>query len=66
MRLAIRLSLAAYTDAIEYIVSENRYEIYEDFGPFVSFWVTLPTFFLVLVWPVAVGTVSLFYCGGCF
>lgn len=65
MRLAIRLLLVAYTDAIEYIVSMNRYDIYEDFGPNVSFWVTLPAFFLVLAWPVAIGTVSLFYCGGC-
>jgi pheromone a factor receptor len=63
VRLTIRLLLAVYTDAIEYIVSPNRYDIYEDFGPYLSCWVTLPAFFLFWAWPVAIGVVSLFYCG---
>jgi pheromone a factor receptor len=61
--LAIRLLLVVYTDAIEYIVADYRYNIFEDIGPFPSTWDTLPTFFLVLAWPVAIGAVSLFYCG---
>jgi pheromone a factor receptor len=61
--LAIRLLLVVYADEIEYVVAENRYNIFEDIGPFPSIWDTLPTFFLVLVWPVAIGAVSLFYCG---
>ena len=50
-------------DAIEYIVSANRYNIFEDFGPYSGTWDTLPTVFLVFVWSVAIGVVSLFYCG---
>jgi pheromone a factor receptor len=63
VRLAIRLLLVVYTDATEYIVSANRYNIFEDFGPYISVWITLPTFFLFSAWPVAIGAVSLFYCG---
>jgi pheromone a factor receptor len=63
VRLAIILLLVFYTDAIEYIVSENRYNIFEDFGPYLSNWVTPPAFFLVFAWPVAIGVVSFFYCG---
>jgi pheromone a factor receptor len=61
--LAIRLLLVVYADEIEYVVAANRYIIFEDIGPFPSMWDTLPTFFLVLAWPVAIGAVSLFYCG---
>ena len=63
MRLAIRLLLVVYTHAIEYIVSPNRYNIFEDVGPFLSSQITLPAFFLCFAWPVAIGAVSLFYCG---
>ncbi|KAF8491698.1 pheromone receptor [Russula emetica] len=45
-----------------YIVSANRYNIFEDFGPNISVWITLPTFFLFSAWPVAIGAVSLFHC----
>ncbi len=48
---------------LEYVVVANRYILFEDFGPFISFWDTLPTFFLVFMWPVAIGIVSFFYCG---
>jgi hypothetical protein len=50
----------------EYIVSPDRYNIYEDFGPFLTPGVVTPlTFILFSAWPVAIGTVSLFYCGEC-
>jgi pheromone a factor receptor len=48
----------------EYIVSPNRYNIYEDFGPSPSVAVTPPTFVLFYAWPVVIGLVSLYYCGG--
>ena len=47
----------------EYVVSSNRYDILEDFGPVFAIVVTPPTFILFYAWPVAIGTVSLFYCG---
>jgi len=59
----IRLLLVVYTDAIDYIVSANRYIIFEDFGPFISIWATLPSFFLIFAWPLVIGIVSLFYSG---
>ncbi|KAF8468719.1 STE3-like pheromone receptor [Russula ochroleuca] len=47
----------------QYIVSPDRYNIYEDFGPFLTPGVVTPlTFILFSAWPVAIGTVSLFYC----
>ena len=63
MRLAICLLPVVYTDAIDYTVTPNRYNIFEDIGPFISFSATLPYIFLVSAWPVAIGAVSLFYCG---
>ncbi len=52
----------------EYVVSSNRYVIFEDFGPYTATLTTPPTFVLFSAWPVAIGTVSLFYCGeySCF
>jgi pheromone a factor receptor len=47
----------------EYIVSGNRYDIFEDFGPFYSVVTTPPTFVLFCAWPLAIGLVSLYYCG---
>jgi len=47
----------------EYVVSANRYDIFEDFGPYNATLITPPTFVLFFAWPVAIGTVSLFYCG---
>ena len=49
----------------EYVVSANRYNIFEDFGPSFSMVITPPTFILFSAWPVAIGIVSLFYCGEC-
>ncbi|KAI0271189.1 pheromone A receptor-domain-containing protein [Russula aff. rugulosa BPL654] len=46
----------------EYVVSANRYDIFEDFGPDMSMVLTPLTFVLFSAWPVAIGTVSLFYC----
>jgi hypothetical protein len=47
----------------EYVVSLNRYNIFEDYGPAFVSELTPPTFFLFITWPVAIGFVSLFYCG---
>ncbi|KAF8465216.1 STE3-domain-containing protein [Russula ochroleuca] len=46
----------------QYVVSPNRYNIFEDFGPFLAVVDTPLTFILFFAWPVAIGTVSLFYC----
>ena len=47
----------------EYIVSPNRYDIFEDIGPSYTVVLTPPTFVLFYGWPVTVGLVSLYYCG---
>jgi hypothetical protein len=62
--LDIRRLPVVYRDP-EYVVSANRYNIFEDFGPDFSMVLTPLTFILFSAWPVAIGTVSLFYCGEC-
>jgi pheromone a factor receptor len=47
----------------EYVVSANRYDIFEDFGPIISTYCSWPAFVLFYTWPVLIGCVSLFYCG---
>jgi pheromone a factor receptor len=47
----------------EYIVSPNRYDIFEDIGPTYTVVLTPPTFVLFYGWPVTIGLVSLYYCG---
>jgi len=49
----------------EYVVSGHRYNIFEDFGPAFTIVITPPAFVLFFAWPVAIGCVSLVYCGGC-
>jgi hypothetical protein len=49
----------------EFVVSANRYNIFEDFGPDPSLVNTPLTFVLFYAWPVAVGSVSLVYSGEC-
>lgn len=47
----------------EYIVSSNRYDIFEDYGPHFTVALTPLVFILMSSWPVAIGTVSFCYCG---
>ncbi|KAI0274469.1 pheromone A receptor-domain-containing protein [Russula aff. rugulosa BPL654] len=60
--LLIGVGIPVLQMVLHYIVSANRYNIFEDIGPFPSTWVTLPAFFLVIAWPVVIGAVSFFYC----
>ena len=47
----------------EYVVSGHRYDIFEDFGPVFSIVLVPQAFYLYYAWPVAIGCVSLVYCG---
>jgi pheromone a factor receptor len=47
----------------DYIVSTNRYDIYEDFGPYNPTATTPPTSILFTAWPVTIGIVAAFYFG---
>ena len=47
----------------EYVVSPNRYDIFEDVGPSNTVVLTPPTFVLYYGWPMTIGLVSLYYCG---
>jgi len=60
--LLIGVGLPILQIATEYVVSGNRYDIFEDFGPNFSMVITPLTFVLFSAWPVAIGTVSLYYC----
>ncbi|KAN0105465.1 Pheromone A receptor domain containing protein [Russula decolorans] len=46
----------------EYVVSSNRYDIFEDIGPLPSSSRTPLAIVLFFAWPAAIGTISLFYC----
>ncbi|KAF8491683.1 pheromone A receptor-domain-containing protein, partial [Russula emetica] len=46
----------------QYVVSGNRYDIFEDYGPSFSMWRTPLAFVFFSAWPVAIGSISLFYC----
>jgi len=60
--LLIGIGIPILQICAHYVVSSNRYDIYEDFGPYFATALTPPTFLLFYAWPVAIGTVSLFYC----
>ncbi|KAI0270613.1 pheromone A receptor-domain-containing protein [Gloeopeniophorella convolvens] len=47
--------------ALEYVVEGHRYDLFEDFGPFLFVLDTPPAYPLVAVWPLAIGIVSLVY-----
>ena len=47
----------------EYIVQGHRFDILEDVGCFPATYNTPPAYALTLAWPVAIGAVSLVYCG---
>ncbi|KAH8984400.1 STE3-domain-containing protein [Lactarius deliciosus] len=47
---------------VDIVVSGHRFNIIEDFGPYPSIVLMTPSIPLFLVWPIVVGTVSLFYC----
>jgi len=46
----------------QYIIALNRYNIYEDFGPFYDNHVMGETFLLFYAWPVVIGCISAVYC----
>ncbi|KAH9990938.1 pheromone A receptor-domain-containing protein [Russula vinacea] len=46
----------------EYIVSSNRYDILEDFGPAFAIVNTPLTYAFFTTWPVIIGLISLSYC----
>ena len=48
---------------IAYIVQGRRFYILEQVGCFPSTVNTLPTYFLVAMWPILIGIISAIYCG---
>ncbi|KAF8468722.1 pheromone receptor [Russula ochroleuca] len=60
--LLIGVGLPILQIVAQYVVSTNRYNIFEDFGPVFAIELTPLSFILFYAWPVAIGTVSLFYC----
>ncbi|KAI0274471.1 pheromone A receptor-domain-containing protein [Russula aff. rugulosa BPL654] len=53
--LLIGVGIPVLQMVLQYIVSENRYNIFEDIGPFFNTQTTLPAFFLFYGWPVLIG-----------
>jgi pheromone a factor receptor len=63
--LLIGIGLPILQMIAQYIVSQNRYNIYEDVGPVYSNSLVPETFIFFFAWPVVIGCVSLVYCGEC-
>lgn len=45
-----------------YIVQGHRFDVYEDVGCQPTVYDTLPSFFLVDIWPVIIGLISMVFC----
>lgn len=48
--------------ALAYIVQGHRFNIFEVIGCYPAIYNTVPTYFLVYMWPVVVGLISAVYC----
>ena len=49
---------------IAYIVQGHRFDIFEQVGCYPHVVNTLPSYFLVAMWPLVIGFISAVYCGG--
>ncbi|TFY78496.1 hypothetical protein EWM64_g5516 [Hericium alpestre] len=47
---------------LAYVVQGHRFDIYEDIGCYPVILNTLASYFLVFMWPVVLGSISLVYC----
>ncbi|KAH9963550.1 GPCR fungal pheromone mating factor [Russula dissimulans] len=60
--LLIGIGIPVLQMIIVHVVLEDRYQIFEDFGPYPSIAITPPSFFLFFAWPLAIGCVDCVYC----
>ncbi|KAI0656224.1 STE3-domain-containing protein [Cubamyces menziesii] len=47
---------------LSYIVQGHRFNVFENLGCYPAIYNTLPTYFLVYMWPILIGLVSSVYC----
>ncbi|EIW56741.1 STE3-domain-containing protein [Trametes versicolor FP-101664 SS1] len=47
---------------LSYIVQGHRFNIFENLGCYPAIYNTLPTYFLVYMWPILIGIISSVYC----
>jgi len=59
--LCIGLGIPILQMILQYVVSGRRYLLFEDFCPYPATVGMLPSFFLVLAWPVAISVISFVY-----
>lgn len=45
-----------------YVVEGHRFDIFEDIGCLPVFYNTIPTIFLIYMWPLVLGLISAVYC----
>lgn len=48
---------------VAYIVQGHRFDIFEQVGCYPNIVSMLPSFFLVIMWPILIGIISAIYCG---
>lgn len=49
-------------ESLAYIVQGHRFNVFENLGCYPAIYNTLPTYFLVYMWPILIGLVSSVYC----
>lgn len=50
------------TSFIEYVVQGHRFNIFENIGCYPALYNTLLTYFLSIMWPIVIGSISAVYC----
>lgn len=61
--LLIGLGIPILEMALHIIVQDHRYDIFEDYGCWPVVYHTLPSIFIVQLWPICVSIVSFIYAG---
>ncbi|KAF8512956.1 fungal pheromone STE3G-protein-coupled receptor [Hysterangium stoloniferum] len=59
--VAIGVGIPVIVMALHYVVQGHRFDIYEDYGCWPHTVNMLPSYFLVWIWPIVIGIISLVY-----
>ena len=63
MRVLACDSCAPANPRIAYIVQGHRFDLFEQVGCYPHVVNMLPSYFLVVMWPIIIGVISAIYCG---
>ncbi|KAL1753933.1 mating pheromone receptor Bbr2 [Schizophyllum commune] len=63
--LSIAVGIPVVIMILHVVVQPHRYDILEDVGCYAALYNTLPAYFLVLMWPLVLGTISFVFSALC-